>query len=83
MRDGTVLDVGRALGGRLGGVWSACLFSSISVHATAMEIERHGEISNHDLLTTVDDLNESMDCELGILISVYIITCHPAERRRT
>lgn len=25
-----------------------------------------------------NDLNESMNSELGILISVYIITCHPA-----
>jgi hypothetical protein len=55
----------------------------ISVHDTAMEIERHGKRSNDDLLTTFNDLNESMNCELGILISVYIITCHPAKRRRT
>jgi hypothetical protein len=71
------------VGNGFGGVWSACLACLITVHDTAVEIERHGKRSNHDLLTTFNDLNESMDCELGILISVYSITCHPAKRHRT
>jgi hypothetical protein len=57
---------------------------SISVHDTAMEIERRTEREAIAICRAhFNDLNESMNCELGILMSVYIITCHPAERRRT
>jgi hypothetical protein len=42
MKGGRVVEVGRELGGRLGGVWFAWGSCAISVH-DMMEIERHGE----------------------------------------
>ena len=80
-RDGWGTGVG-VLGS--GSSWIVFL---MGVYDTAAGSERRTK-SNYDLLEdiTLTKLNEytvGMNSELGILISVYSITCRPAQRRRT